>query len=64
MRKAIIESRERARQKQSQVEERYGSQDTDLRVSDMPTEKPFVLSGGILNKPVIDIYDEDAMDIG
>jgi hypothetical protein len=64
VRKAIIESRERARQKQSQVEERYGSQDTDLRVSAMTTEKPFVLSGGILNEPVIDIYDEDAMDIG
>jgi len=64
VRKAIIESRERARQRQLQVEERYGSQDTDLRGSDMTPEKPFVQSAGILNEPVIDIYDENAMDIG
>jgi len=64
VRKAIIESRERARQKQLQAEERTGSQHADFIVPDVTVEKPVVYSGGIRSDPVIDIYDEDAMDIG
>lgn len=61
VRKAIIESRERARQKQSLREEASRLQHAGLRAPAMITEKP---SGGMLNEPVFGVCDEDAMDIG
>ena len=64
VRKAIIEARERARQKQLRAEERHRLQHRDLIVPDMTVDKPVVYNGGIQSNPAIDIYDEDAMDIG
>ena len=66
VRKAIIESRERVRQ-QIQLADMNTTADTQtpgLTVPQITGEKPHIPGSTFLGEPTIDIYDEDAMDIG
>ena len=66
VRKAIIESRERVRQ-QIQLAEKNTTVNTQtprLLVPHITREKPRIAGSTFLGEPTIDIYDEDAMDIG